>query len=144
MATSLVKHRGKFRPRLGRRMLPAKLAFPVTPTARGNAGRHTLVDARGIDCDRCSEAAPDQGHARRIDFRALRQKRERALRVGDLLQADHAALLPATIATTPHIEAQTDITEPIEQLAGLAHALRIHVAAKAVQDNERGTPLAGG
>src|SRR5580704_5339101 len=143
MAASLVEHRGEFRPRLRRRVLAAKFAFAIAPSTRGNAGRHTFVAARGIDCDRGTEAAPDQGHARWIDLRALRQEGERALRVGDLLQADHAALLPTTIAATPHIEAQTDITEPIEQLARLAHALRIHVTAEAVQDNERGAPLPG-
>src|SRR5215471_15554220 len=122
-------------------MLAAEFALTVAPTARRDTGGDPLVDAGRIDRHGSAKARPDQGDTRGIDVRALRQERQRVARIRDLLQADHATFFAAAVAAAAHIESQADVAELFEQFAGLEHALRIHVAAEAVQHDEGGPPL---
>ena len=126
-----------------RRMLAAELPLAVAPAARRDRRGDPLVDAADIDRDGGAEARADHADAVAFDVRMLGEEGERVARRLHLLQADQIAARALALAAARHVEAQRDVAELLEHLAGLEHVARTRIAAEAVHDDEGRPALAG-
>ena len=136
------QHVGELLPGLGARMLAAELALAVAPAARRDRGGHALVHADCIDRDRRAEARPDHADAVALDVGVLGEEAQRIARGLHLLQANEVAARALAFAAARHVEAQRDVAELLEHLAGLEHGGGTRIAAEAMHDDPRRTPLA--
>src|SRR5207244_7169765 len=100
--------------------------------------------AGGLVCHGGTETRPRWHEATAIALGSARHERERALRVLDLLHADHAAARALTLAAAAHVEPERRVSELVEQLRGRRAPAAVLAAAEPVQDQKRGPPLAGG
>src|SRR5262249_43148795 len=87
------------------------------------------------------ETRSDETDTLGIDREMPGEEGQRATRVLDLLQADHAAEFTLAVAAAAHVEAQHHVTQLAEHLGGL-HGIRGGlVAAETVQHQEGAAPL---
>src|SRR5205814_5784040 len=103
---------------------------------RRDRGGDTLVDAADINRDGGAEARPDHADAVGLDVRILRQKGQRVARGLDLLKANKISARAFALAAARHVDAQSNVAELLEHLAGLEHIGRTGVAAEAVHDDK--------
>ena len=142
MLPACFQHAGEARPFFRALVLAAELALAVAPPAVGNDGGDAFIDAAGIDGDGAAEARADDADPLRVDRRMVGKEGQRAARVLDLLQADHAAEFTLALAAAAHVETQHDIAELAEHLGGLHRIRRGLVAAEPMQHDEGGASLA--
>src|SRR5262249_60744971 len=95
----------------------ANLAPAAAPAAVGDACGDARVNAAGIDRHRAAETRSDETDALGIDRGVAGEEGQRAARVLDLLQADHAAEFALAVAAAAHGEAQHHVTTRAEHLA---------------------------
>src|SRR5438093_12620057 len=68
---------------------------------------------------------------------------QRVSRIGNLVEANHAAALALAFSAAPHIETERDVAEILQHFAWPQHVTGSFVAPKSMQDNECGPPLVG-
>jgi hypothetical protein len=91
---------------------------------------------RSIDRDGGAEARTDHADAVGFDIRILGEKGQRVARGLDLLEANEISARAFAFAAARHVDAQGDVAEILEHLAGLEHVGRTRVAAEAMHDDE--------
>jgi hypothetical protein len=123
-------------------VLLAELLLAITPAARRDARGDPLVHTRRVDGDRGAEARTHHSDAVGIDLGPGGEKREGALRVLDLLEADHTSTNALALAAAAHVEAERRVAELREQLRARHAATAVFAAAEPVQDQEGGPALA--
>src|SRR5262245_63343965 len=125
-------------------MLLAELLLAVAPAPGRDARGDPVIGARRVDSDRGPEARADHADALGIDLGPCRQEAERALRVLDLLEADHASARALALAAAAHVEAQRRVAEAGEHLRGRDAVAAVLVAAEPVVDQDGGPSVARG
>ena len=143
VALALRQHVGELLPGRLARMLAAEFPLAVAPAARRDRRGDALVDAADIDRDGGAEARADHADAVALDVRILGEEGQRVARRLHLLEADQVAARAFALAAARHVEAQRDVAELLEHLAGLEHVGRTRIAAEAVHDDEGRPALAG-
>src|SRR5262249_18382980 len=136
-------HPCKTRPLFPTFLLTPEPALPLPPPPLRDRRGAAPAPPAGIDGHRAAEARAHERDAFGVDRWMLRQPCERVAGILDLLEADHPAELALAVTTAAHAEAQRDIAEDVEHLAGRQHVRGILVAAKAMQHQEGGALLPG-
>src|SRR5262249_53848278 len=113
---ALLEHVGEPRPPPRALFLAAELWPARAPPAVGEDRGAARVDAAGIDRHRAAETRSDETDALGIDRGVAGEEGQRAARVLDLLQADHAAEFALAVAAAAHIEAQHHVTKLAQHL----------------------------
>src|SRR5439155_19157063 len=122
--------------------LLADLLLAAPPPTGRDARGPPPVHAGGVDGHRGAETRPHRPDTVSIDLGPGGEKRERALRVLDLLQTDHAAARALTLAAAAHVEPERRVSELGEQLRGRRAPAAVLAAPEPVQDEKRGPALA--
>src|SRR5690348_6078390 len=134
---------GEFRPCFRCRVLAAKFALAVAPTAAGNDRGNPAIGTARKDRDRSTETAADQSNFAWIDFRPSGQIGDGISRIGYLIETDDAPVLTLALAATAKIDTQGDVAPLGELFGDDGLALPVFVPAKAVQDYKGWPALTG-
>ena len=142
VASAALQEVGEPRPGFGGRMLAAELALAISPSAGRDHTGNSLVDSGGVDRDGGTEAVADHSDPLGIDLVAPCDEGERALGVGDLVEATNLPPLSPALAAAAHIDPERAVAEALEHARLELRMGLVLRSGETMQDDECRQPLA--